>query len=140
MRPGQHNTFPDSETDVPSGPASRTLKYLRHEGWSLIQVVEQWVPQARKRRDLFGFADVLAVHEDWGHLYVQTTSGSNFSARIKKCLESEAVRVILQGGDRVVVHGWRKLKRNGRQVWVPKIAEIKMDEFGVLYHEKKEEV
>lgn len=126
------------DTGMASGPASRSLKYLRKEGWHLVQVVEQWIPQARRRRDLFGFADILAVHEDWGHLYVQTTSGSNFLARINKCLEAEAVKIILQGENRVVVHGWRKLKRNGRKIWIPRIAEIKIDEFGALYYEEKE--
>lgn len=120
-----------------SGPASRSLKHLRQEGWPLVQVVERWIPQAKRRRDLFGFADILAVHETWGHLYVQTTSGSNFLARIDKCLESDAVKIILEGGNRVVVHGWRKLKRNGRKIWIPRIAEIKMDKFGVLYYEEK---
>jgi len=120
-----------------SGPAARSLSYLRKEGWTLVQVVEQWIPQAKRRRDLFGFADILAVNEDWGHLYVQATSGSNFSARVHKVIDAEATRVILETGARIQVHAWRKLKRSGRRVWVPKIAEITMDEFGILHYEEE---
>ena len=67
-----------------SKPTQRSLQYLRDQGWPLVQVVEKWVAQARRHIDLYGFADILAMHPVWGHLYVQTTSYSNVSARLKK--------------------------------------------------------
>ena len=67
-------------------PSQRTLNYLRRQGWPNAQTVEVWVPQARRRRDLFHFADILAVHPAWGHLYVQATTGSHVNARLEKML------------------------------------------------------
>jgi hypothetical protein len=112
-----------------TGPAARSLKHLRDEGWPLVQVVEQWIPQARKRRDLYGFCDILAVHPRWGHLYVQATSGSNVSARLKKIRECEAVGIVLEEGSKVTIHGWRKVKRNGRKVWRPRILDVGLGEY-----------
>ena len=42
-------------------PTARTLAAMRREGWT-VQVVERWNPHARIRQDLFGWADLLAVH------------------------------------------------------------------------------
>lgn len=120
------------------GPAERSLKYLRKEGWTLVQVVEQWIPQAKKRRDLFGFADILCVHETWGHLYVQSTSGTNTRARVKKVLENEASMIVLETGAKIQVHGWRKLKRGGRPTWVPRIVEITLEDGELKDVEKKD--
>ena len=44
-----------------STPTARTLATMRQEGWT-VQVVERWNPHARIRQDLFGWADLLAVH------------------------------------------------------------------------------
>jgi hypothetical protein len=41
-------------------PTARSLKLLRDTGHA-VGVVESWVPGANVRRDLFGFADLLAV-------------------------------------------------------------------------------
>lgn len=38
-------------------PTARTLRYLRAQGYAA-DVTERWIPQARKRRDLWGFCDV----------------------------------------------------------------------------------
>lgn len=89
-------------------PTQRTLAHLREAGYPLVQVVERWNPYARVRQDLFGVIDVLAVGIDI--VAVQTTSGSNVSARIKKITESDALPVLRKAGIRVIVHGWRKSK------------------------------
>lgn len=98
-------------------PTQRSLAYLR-ERYPLVQVVERWIPQARKRIDLYGIADILAVGDDI--LAVQTTSASNVAARVKKITESAALPVLRKAGIRIHVHGWRKSR--GR--WVLREVDL----------------
>lgn len=107
----------------------RSLKHLRDEGWPNVQVVEVWIAPAKRHRDLFGFCDILALHPDWGHLYVQTTSGSHVNARLDKLREfPDVIEDVLLSGSRVEIHGWRKLKRDGRMVWKPRILNVGFEE------------
>lgn len=89
-------------------PTQRSLKKLRDEGW-LVAITERWNPHAKIRQDLFGFVDLLAV-KDGQTLAVQTTSGANVSARVKKIADVESLPAIRKAGWSVHVHGWRKLK------------------------------
>lgn len=99
-------------------PTQRSLKYLREQGY-FVWVVETWNPWARKRQDLFGCIDILAIGH--GHtLAIQTTSRSNVNARVKKIEENEYYPEIIRSGWLVHVHGWGKLK-NG---WNVKIIEL----------------
>ena len=91
-----------------ASPTQRTIDLLRLRGYPLVQVVEHWNPFARVRQDLFGVLDVLAVGQDI--IGVQTTSGSNTAARVRKLEQSEALPVLKAAGVRVVVHGWCKLQ------------------------------
>jgi hypothetical protein len=92
-------------------PTQRSLAYLREQGYR-VAIVERWNPHARIRQDLFGVLDLLAVR-DGVTLGVQTTSGSNVSARVKKIADAEAVPALRQAGWLIHVHGWRKAA-NGR--------------------------
>lgn len=92
-------------------PTQLTLRYLRAEGWPLVEVVEHWNPHARIRQDLFGFVDVLAVGPQ-GVLAVQCTSAGNTSSRIRKIAEHDNVAAVREAGIAIHVHGWRK--RAGR--------------------------
>lgn len=94
-----------------SSPTSRTLEVMRDRGY-IAEVVEKWIPQARRRKDLFGFIDVLCVHpERSGDVVgVQATSGSNVSARVDKIINHENVGAVRKGGIKILVHGWAKRK------------------------------
>ena len=92
-------------------PTQRSLAHLRAAGWQ-VAIVEHWNPFARIRQDLFGVLDLLAVR-DGVTLGVQTTSGSNVSARVRKIAESETVPALRKAGWLLHVHGWRK-GANGR--------------------------
>lgn len=94
-----------------SSPTSRTLEVMRERGY-IAEVVEKWIPQARKRKDLFGFIDILAIHpERAGDVVgVQATSGSNVSARIDKIVNHENVSAVRKANIRILVHGWAKRK------------------------------
>ena len=65
---------------------------------------------------MFGCIDLLAVHPTHGTLGIQTTSGSNVSARVKKCMAEPRMEIWKQAGNKLEVHGWRqiKVKRGGK--------------------------
>jgi hypothetical protein len=91
-----------------NSPTQRSLEHLR-KIYPLVQVVEHWNPFAKVRNDLYGFVDVLCVGNG-ETVAVQTTSGSNVSARIQKIQDSEALKHLREAGWKIVVHGWRKVK------------------------------
>ena len=99
-------------------PTQRSLAYLRNLGYH-VEVVEHWNHFARQRRDLWGFADLLAIRPG-EVLAVQVTSGSNVSARVKKIAEHENTQFVREAGIAIHVHGWRKLKAG----WSPKIIDL----------------
>ncbi|HVP49623.1 MAG TPA: hypothetical protein VMT56_00225 [Candidatus Bathyarchaeia archaeon] len=102
-----------------SSPTSRSLKHLRDQGY-LAAVVERWNPYARIRQDLFGVLDLVAVKEK-ETLGVQTTSGSNIAARIKKLEDSAALWMLRQAGWAIKIHGWRK---NSKGRWVLREVDL----------------
>jgi hypothetical protein len=110
---------------------SRTLEYLRSQGY-VVDRVERFNPYAGKygkRKDLFGFADLIALGEN-SIIAVQST-GSNHSQHRKKMLEDPEVAPLVQEwlrcGGRILLISWRKkpLRKGSRALrWVPKIEEI----------------
>ena len=88
-------------------PTSRSLAYLRKQG-ALVQVVEHWHRYAKRRIDLFGFIDLLALDSKPGALGIQTTTQTNVSHRVEKLKTdcAEAMRWWLRSGNRLVIHGW----------------------------------
>lgn len=92
-------------------PTQRTLKHFRDLGY-MVQVVEKYNAHSRKRHDLFGFGDVLAIGEG-RTVMVQVTSGSNVAARMTKIKGEcrEQAMLWLQAGNEIEVHGWRKLAK-----------------------------
>ena len=100
-------------------PTQRTLKKLRDDGY-LAAVVERWNAHAGIRQDLFGVVDVIGIR-DGETLAVQSTSGSNVAARVKKIADAEATPTIRAAGWRFEVHGWRK-GANGR--WQCRVEDV----------------
>lgn len=85
-------------------PTARSLQLLSSEGWTAA-VVEQWVPGVARRRDLFGFVDIIAIRDDQT-LAVQTTDITNVSHRVRKIEESPLLSSVRAAGWQIVVHGW----------------------------------
>ena len=100
-------------------PTARSLKHLRDNGWRA-EVVEKWNSFTRTRKDLWGFADVLAIRPGEVRA-IQVTSGSNVAARVRKIAESEAVSDVRQAGIGIFVHGWRK---NAKGRWVLREVDV----------------
>ena len=94
-------------------PTQRSLEYLREQGYHP-EVVEKYNSFTKRKNDLWGFADILAIKRD-EVLAVQTTSGANVASRIKKIMASDLLPKVREAGVRIVVHGWTK-KANGRYV------------------------
>jgi hypothetical protein len=76
-------------------------------------IVERRLPGCFITRDLFGFADILAVHPgEHNIMLIQTTTQSNFAKRLRHVREQPAVPMLLDAGVRIEVWAWAK--RGGR--------------------------
>ena len=92
-----------------------TLKYLRDRGWKC-QVVERYQWHAKRRIDLFGIIDILAI-QDGRIAGVQSTSQNGRRDHIVKILETECenLKDWLDSGAEFYLICWKKqkLKRGG---------------------------
>ena len=100
-------------------PTQRSLADLRARGM-LAQVVERWVPRAKKRVDLFGFIDIVALGDLSGVIGIQVTTTSHLADRLRKIqgeCQAAAMRWI-GSGNHILLHGWsKKGPRGKRKVW-----------------------
>lgn len=107
----------------------KSADWLKDQGAS-VQLVEQTIRYPSKtkpgrwevfKRDAFGIADLIAVHPNHlATLYCQTTSGMNNKGSHQEKIEaSPHTKTILQSGNRIELHVWRKMgKRGQRKLWV----------------------
>jgi len=103
----------------PVSTTARTLARLRSKGLTAA-VVERWVPQARRRIDLFGCIDIIAISPEPLTMIigVQTTTVSNISSHIKKALAEPRLVEWLKAGGIFVLWGWAKYGKKGeRKFW-----------------------
>ena len=106
-----NDSTPIAKRPKKKSPTQRSLEKLRKEGWTCA-ITERWNAYAKLRQDLFGFIDVLAFRGN-EVLAVQTTSGSNVSARLDKIHGLQSASLWLESPNRkIVIHGWAK--RGGR--------------------------
>ena len=100
---------------------------MKEQGYT-VDIAESYNAFIKKRKDLYKFIDLVGLHPDkQGVLAVQTTSGSNITARVKKAEALPAYWLWLKCGNVVEFHGWRKLlKVRGvkQKIWVPKIIRV----------------
>jgi hypothetical protein len=92
---------------------------MRTEGHRCF-IVEYWGAFDHKRHDLFGFVDILCLRGK-EITAVQTTSGSNVSARVKKINEHDNVAAVRAAGIKIEVHGWRE---NAAGKWVCRRVDL----------------
>lgn len=96
-------------------PTARTLNFCRENGWTA-DVVERWIPQAGKRKDLFGIIDCVVLDGNPGPLGVQATTWENRHARRAKALDEPRLALWLAAGCRFEVWAWKRPGR-GRRAW-----------------------
>lgn len=97
---------------------ARSTGHLRDLGY-LVATVEHYNAFTRRKHDLFGCIDLLAIGNG-ETVAVQVTSKSNLAARRHKIEEAEAYPEMLRSGWRIVLHGW--FKENNR--WQLKEVEL----------------
>jgi hypothetical protein len=98
---------------------TRSRDRLIANGWA-VDVVESWNHFTKRRKDLYGCFDLIAVGP-CGVAFVQTTSRGNISSRIRKITECIAIDAIRKAGVILWVDGWDK-GPNGR--WRCKTVEL----------------
>ena len=89
-------------------------KFLESEGWT-VGSVEQTIPHTFIKRDLFGFADLIACSPTRGIMLVQVTAGlstSNGNARVAKIKAEPRAAIWLASGGRIQVHSWQGKGKN----------------------------
>jgi hypothetical protein len=99
-------------------PTQRSLEYLREQGYHC-EVVEKWNSFTKQRKDLWGWADVLAIRK--GEVLAVQVTASAVANRIKKIQESDTVALVRDAGIRIEVHGHRK---NSKGRYVMRIEDI----------------
>lgn len=109
-------------------PTQRTMKELKSMGFTSA-IVEHFNPWVRRRQDLFGFADILAVREGVGVLLIQTTSESgNHAARRTKIIAEPRAAACLAAGARIEIWSWSKRCKDGvrgaRKLWTLRREEV----------------
>src|SRR5262245_20122745 len=97
-----------------SSPTARTLAYLRQLGY-LAAVTERFIAQARKKIDLFGIADILAVHpRERSVLLVQCTTAAHVGDRLRRIQARPELPGLLMAGVSVEVWGWKLISGRWR--------------------------
>lgn len=99
-------------------PTQRSLKALRELGY-LVEVVEKWNSFTRTRKDLWGWADLLAIRR--GEVLAVQVTSTGVSSRIKKIMDSETIGRVREAGIRIEVHGHRK---NSKGKYVMRVVDI----------------
>ena len=120
-----------------TSPTRRTLQWLRDDGW-IPAVVERWCSFSRRRIDLFGVIDILAIKPgQTGVLGVQATSASNVTSRVRKIKKSGIADLWIECNNELWVVGWKKVKwitKSGAEAkrprWEPRVINIRSETSG----------
>jgi len=99
-------------------PTQRSLKALRELGY-LVEVVEKWNSFTRTRKDLWGWADLLAVRR--GEVLAVQVTAQAVANRVAKVAASETVGRVREAGIRIEIHGWRK---NAKNRYVQRVVDL----------------
>ena len=95
-----------------SSPIKRTLARLRKLGYHA-DIVERRLPGCFLTRDLFGIADLFAVHPgERTVLLIQVTTAAHVADRLRRVRGQPDLPALLAAGVRVEVWGWAQ--RGGR--------------------------
>lgn len=106
-------------------PTQNSLSALRAMGYDC-WVVEYWNGFTHRRVDMFGAWDIIALR-DGEVLFVQTTSDSNVSARVRKIADNEHTASARKAGVRLEIHGWKKkpkVKGGKAMVWKQRVVDV----------------
>ena len=93
-----------------------TMKFLKEKLGYRAEVVERYMPfhgksanpRAGFRRDMFQFADIVAMKRKTGIVAVQSTGQTGHSSHKRKILECEDALYWLECGGRIMLMSWKK--------------------------------
>ena len=113
-------------------PTSRTFEWLTENGYDYFDVVERYIPRARKSLDLFGVFDLVAIAADGSSIIgIQVCGmGGAHAARKKKITASSAAAAWCRAGGLILLISWRKVRARGRaggrMVYRPRVEWIEL--------------
>lgn len=117
-------------------PTARSLQHFKRLGIPA-QVVERFNTFSKKRLDLFGVIDIVAL-SPLGICGVQVTSGANAAARMTKIREEPLAALWLRAGGALVVHAWRKTGPRGkRKLWSLRVVKAVLTDQGIQFQESE---
>ena len=91
-----------------TSPTQKTLKLLRKNGFTA-QVIEHWNSFAKRRIDLFGCIDIVAIHPNSiGVLGIQCTAYPNGKSRINKALAQPELNIWMEAKNHFAIYEWKK--------------------------------
>jgi len=104
-----------------------STKLLEAEGWT-VGTVEHRIPHTFITRDLFNFADLIAMSPTRGILLVQVTGGNNMAARVDKVRAEARHAIWLASGGRIQVHCWvKRAKQKNRECRILEITKVQAE-------------
>ncbi len=121
--------------------------WYRDNGYR-VDVVERFNPHAGphgKRFDWCGIADIIAVpilepgghHTDGRIEFCQATTGTNVAGHARSYERTTQLKGVISdvvgSGNIFVIHGWRKLKGQGRRQWFPRMMRAVFDVDGLKW-------
>ena len=108
-------------------PSARAIAECESRDWPCGNV-ERYCSFSKKRHDLFGCIDLVALDDEPGCLGIQVTSGSNHSARVKKALAEPRILRWIQRGNRFEVWSYAKRGAAGaRKLWKLRVEPVTAD-------------
>lgn len=96
-----------------------SFAYAKRQGWEP-DITEHWLIPGRKKKDLYGFIDMLVLTPT-NILGVQITTKQNVNARIKKIQASPIYPKWRQSGGLLEVWGWY---RDNNNIWQLQITKL----------------
>jgi hypothetical protein len=112
-------------------PTARSLAALRELGY-VAEVVERFNSFTKRRLDLIGCVDILAIHPERGFLGVQACTGASHAARADKMRAEPRAAVWIAAGGSLEVWSWSKRGKAGkRKVWELRTEVIKGEDIAV---------
>src|SRR5512139_4260380 len=85
---------------------ARSRLWLIDQGWH-VETVERWCSFTKRKHDLFGFIDLLAIRAN-EVLGVQVTSKSHRADHVRKIAEHENTPKVREAGIGIHLHLWEK--------------------------------
>ncbi len=106
-----------------TSPTARTLAECKRRGYH-VQVVERFCVYSKRRIDLFGCIDLVAITPE-GIMGIQATSGTNHSARREKANEEPRIAAWIAAGGLFEIWSFAKRgDRDKRKLWALRAERI----------------